>query len=47
MSMGTSGTLYGYSEKPIMDPEGILAAFCSSIRRLAAAAVHHELHGGD
>lgn len=30
MSMGTSGTLYGYSEKPIVDPEGILAAFCSS-----------------
>lgn len=30
MSMGTSGTLYGYSEKPIIDPEGILAAFCSS-----------------
>ncbi len=30
MSMGTSGTLYGYSNKPIVDPEGILAAFCSS-----------------
>jgi len=30
MSMGTSGTLYGYSDKPIIDPEGILAAFCSS-----------------
>lgn len=30
MSMGTSGTLYGYSDKPIVDPEGILAAFCSS-----------------
>jgi len=30
MSMGTSGTLYGYSAKPIVDPEGVLAAFCSS-----------------
>ncbi len=30
MSMGTSGTLSGYSDKPIIDPEGILAAFCSS-----------------
>lgn len=30
MSMGTSGTLFGYSDKPIVDPEGILAAFCSS-----------------
>jgi xylulokinase len=30
MSMGTSGTLYGYSGRPIIDPEGILAAFCSS-----------------
>lgn len=30
MSMGTSGTLYGYSDKPIIDPEGVLAAFCSS-----------------
>ncbi len=30
MSIGTSGTLYGYSDKPIIDPEGILAAFCSS-----------------
>ena len=30
MSIGTSGTLYGYSDKPIVDPEGVLAAFCSS-----------------
>ena len=28
MSLGTSGTLYGYSEKPIIDKS--LAAFCSS-----------------
>lgn len=30
VSLGTSGTIYGYSSKPIIDPEGNLAAFCSS-----------------
>lgn len=30
MSLGTSGTLYGYSDKPVIDPEGNIAAFCSS-----------------
>ncbi len=30
MSLGTSGTLYGYSSRPVVDPEGNLAAFCSS-----------------
>lgn len=30
MSMGTSGTLFGYSEEVIADEEGRLAAFCSS-----------------
>ncbi len=30
MSLGTSGTIYGYSDKPLIDPEGYLAAFCSS-----------------
>ncbi|OQY33023.1 MAG: xylulokinase [Spirochaetaceae bacterium 4572_59] len=30
MSLGTSGTLYGYSDTPIIDPDGNLAAFCSS-----------------
>lgn len=30
MSMGTSGTLYGVCGKPVVDPEGRLAAFCSS-----------------
>ena len=30
MSMGTSGTLYGYSDKPIADPERGLSGFCSS-----------------
>lgn len=30
MSMGTSGTLYGISETPVVDYQGRLAAFCSS-----------------
>jgi xylulokinase len=30
MSLGTSGTLYGYSDSPVVDPQGNLAAFCSS-----------------
>jgi xylulokinase len=30
MSLGTSGTLYGYSDSPVIDPSGDLAAFCSS-----------------
>ncbi len=30
MSLGTSGTLFGYSDTPIVDPAGNLAAFCSS-----------------
>ena len=30
MSLGTSGTLYGHSSSPIVDPSGSLAAFCSS-----------------
>ncbi|MCL2191976.1 MAG: FGGY-family carbohydrate kinase, partial [Treponema sp.] len=30
MSLGTSGTLFGYSETPVIDPTGNLAAFCSS-----------------
>jgi len=30
MSLGTSGTLFGYSDKPVIDPEGNIAAFCSS-----------------
>lgn len=29
-SLGTSGTIYGYSDQPILDPTGELAAFCSS-----------------
>jgi xylulokinase len=30
MSLGTSGTLFAYSDKPIIDPQGNIAAFCSS-----------------
>jgi xylulokinase len=29
-SLGTSGTIYAYSEKPIVDPEGEIAGFCDS-----------------
>ncbi len=32
-SFGTSGTLYGCSEKPIIDPKGEVAAFCDSTDR--------------
>ena len=30
MSLGTSGTVYAFAEKPIVDPQGNIAAFCSS-----------------
>ncbi len=30
MSLGTSGTIYGYSDTPVIDRNGSLAAFCSS-----------------
>jgi xylulokinase len=30
MSLGTSGTLFGFSKSPVIDPSGDLAAFCSS-----------------
>jgi xylulokinase len=29
-SFGTSGTIYAYSAKPVVDPDGEIAAFCSS-----------------
>jgi xylulokinase len=29
-SLGTSGTLFGYSNQPVIDPQGAFAAFCSS-----------------
>lgn len=30
MSLGTSGTIFAYSEKPVVDPGGEIAAFCDS-----------------
>jgi xylulokinase len=30
LSLGTSGTMFSYSDEPVIDPEGQLAAFCSS-----------------
>jgi D-xylulose kinase len=30
VSLGTSGTLFAYSDQPVIDPEGHVAAFCSS-----------------
>jgi xylulokinase len=30
VSLGTSGTIYGYSAAPVVDPEGEIAAFCDS-----------------
>ncbi|MCK7490718.1 MAG: hypothetical protein MZW92_02235 [Comamonadaceae bacterium] len=30
LSLGTSGTVYAYSAKPFVDPEGEIAAFCDS-----------------
>lgn len=29
-SLGTSGTIYAYSSRPVVDPEGEIAAFCDS-----------------
>jgi xylulokinase len=30
VSLGTSGTVFAYSDKPVIDPKGNIAAFCSS-----------------
>jgi xylulokinase len=30
VSLGTSGTVYAFAEKPVIDPKGELAAFCDS-----------------
>jgi xylulokinase len=30
VSLGTSGTVFAYSDKPVVDPEGAVAAFCDS-----------------
>jgi xylulokinase len=29
-SLGTSGTIYAYSDKPVVDPQGEIAGFCDS-----------------
>ena len=30
VSLGTSGTVFAYSDEPVIDPKGSIAAFCSS-----------------
>lgn len=30
LSLGTSGTAFAYSSRPVVDPEGLVAAFCDS-----------------
>ena len=30
VSLGTSGTLFAYADAPVVDPNGLVAAFCSS-----------------
>lgn len=30
ISLGTSGTVFAYSSQPVIDPEGLIAAFCDS-----------------
>jgi xylulokinase len=37
MSLGTSGTLFGFSKTPVIDPTGNLAAFCSSSNAAGSA----------
>ena len=32
-SFGTSGTIYACAEKPVIDPQGEIAAFCDSTNR--------------
>src|SRR5260370_8159002 len=32
-SCGTSGTIYACAEKPVVDPQGEIAAFCDSTNR--------------
>ena len=44
VSLGTSGTLFGYSDAPVFDPTGAVAPFCGRDGGLPPAPVHHELH---
>jgi xylulokinase len=30
VSLGTSGTVFAYSDRPVIDPEGLIAPFCDS-----------------
>ena len=40
-SFGTSGTIYACAEKPIIDPQGEIAAFCDSV--LQSPALREEI----
>ncbi|MEE8469399.1 MAG: xylulokinase [Planctomycetota bacterium] len=31
VSLGTSGTVFTYSDRPVIDPEGLIAPFCGSV----------------
>lgn len=44
-SLGTSGTIYAYSNAPVIDPKGEVAAFCSSSGGWLPS-MHHECNGG-
>ena len=43
-SLGTSGTIYSFSKKPVVDDRGELAAFCSSDGNWLPLRLHHECH---
>src|SRR5438046_7035110 len=38
MSLGTSGTVYAFTETPIIDPKGEISAFCDSTDHWLALA---------
>ena len=42
LSLGTSSTVYSFSEKPVEDPTWERGAVLLILRRLAAAGLHHE-----
>src|SRR5437660_5254545 len=45
MSLGTSGTLYGFTETPIIDPKGEISAFCDSTDHWLALACTMNVAG--
>ena len=47
VSLGTSGTLFAYSDTPIIDESGCIAAFLLFHGWVVAAVVHNELHQCD